>query len=159
MDVEKCLLFPTYSKLLAPTPPIRLRRATSPQRGGLGFFDGPFLLEAVGAIQESPAAAQKTTSLRGADRPPWGAPCGGARIFRCRRHRGNGTEAVPYRIVTKTPAFRRAYGLFQGIDGLPRGLDGGGGGVLAVEFAGHGQAHGHALALKLHGAGLGSLGT
>ena len=172
----------------------------------------------VGAIQESPADAKKTTSLRGADRrrtPGWPLlpfgqftfwqsrgpsyipdhrrdchglrprndvvnfgwslrsgrhplrprsarpppPVGEARIFRCRRHRGNGTEAVPYRIVTKTPAFRRALHLFQGIDGLPCGLYGGGGGVLAVEFAGHGQAHGHALALEFHGAGLGSLGT
>ena len=39
MDVEKGPLFPIYSKLLAPTPPTRLCRATSPLRGGLGFFD------------------------------------------------------------------------------------------------------------------------
>ena len=39
MDIRKCSLFLAYSKLLAPTPPTRLRRATSPQRGGLGFFD------------------------------------------------------------------------------------------------------------------------
>ena len=62
--------------------------------------------------------------------------------------------AYPYAQPT-----RRALHLFQGIDGLPCGLYGGGGGVLAVEFAGHGQAHGHAVALEFHGTGLGSLGT
>ena len=39
MDVRECLRLPTYSKLLAPTPPTRLCRATSPHRGGLGSFD------------------------------------------------------------------------------------------------------------------------
>ena len=48
---------------------------------------------------------------------------------------------------------------FQGIHSGPCGPDGIGGCVLAVEFAGHGQAHGHALPDEFHGAGLALFGT
>ena len=58
------------------------------------------------------------------------------------------------------PRWRWAfYVSFQGIDGLSCGLYGVGGGVLAVEFAGHRQAHRDALPAEAHGAGFGLLGA
>ena len=80
-------------------------------------------------------------------------------IWRGIHRNGRAIRELPLHYDMKNARRSAGVHLFQGIDGLPCGLDGGGGGVLAVEFAGHGQAHGHALALKLHGAGLGSLGT
>ena len=54
--------------------------------------------------------------------------------------------------------FYEELGLLQRINGIPGGADCGGGRVLAVELAGHGQAHGHALPAERHGTGLGGLG-